>query len=294
MAYPVKHDYKPGALALIRGRVINALSRICSFWACGNYINVHKPECPSGDDPIKWDLDVKAAAPAFAHEFHAQDLWDHNVYPFALFVRLNANKTAVSSVRIFIPSNCARIKDDVWTFDTAKFTAVSGAAGWYTVGSFTTGNLWLVEKSGETHVLTTSTTAPSSGTMGFFVGSVAFASGVATVAQNMCGGLAYGGGLDADNQQRKDMSGVSGWKKQTWDRNTRDTTTWTRGTTKVTVNGKEVNAGVKIFLPTRGVDDGLDAKVQWRECEFDQNGCLVSIDEESTNYGTVTTIEDDE
>lgn len=75
MAFPIKHDFKDHAFAMVRGRVINALARVCSFWAHGNYINVHKPSVPTGDDPIRWDLDVQAAAPAIAHEFHAQDLF---------------------------------------------------------------------------------------------------------------------------------------------------------------------------------------------------------------------------
>ena len=306
MAYPVKHDFKPGALALIRGRVINAISRICSFWACGNYINIHKPETPSGDDPIVWDLDVKGAAAAIAHEFHAQDLWkDGEDYPLKLAVTLARNSagtaTGVSTVKIYLPhSGVCRINGDNWTFDTDKFT--DNTNGWHMVQGFTTGNLWLVEKASADKVLTFQTTSPASGDMAFFVGSVAFASGAATIRQNLTGGLVYGG-ISSDNTQRKDMvgtsasfltAGLSGWGQGKWTASTRDANSWVRGTSTVTVNGKDVKCGVKIMLPTRMINDGLDAKIMFRQFEWDQNGCLKKIGEESATYGSVTTVEDDE
>ena len=81
MAYPIKHDYKDGTIAVIRGRVWNAVARICSYWASGNYITIRKPENPSGQTPIVWDLDCIAAAPEIAHEFHAQGLWNIELPP---------------------------------------------------------------------------------------------------------------------------------------------------------------------------------------------------------------------
>lgn len=75
MASPIRSDLKEGAIAMIRGRMWNAVARICSYWASGKHITVRKPENPSPQSPITWDLDVRTAAPEIAHEFHAQDLW---------------------------------------------------------------------------------------------------------------------------------------------------------------------------------------------------------------------------
>ena len=75
MASPIRSNLKEGAIAMIRGRMWNAVARICSYWASGRHITVRKPENPSPQSPITWDLDVRTAAPEIAHEFHAQDLW---------------------------------------------------------------------------------------------------------------------------------------------------------------------------------------------------------------------------
>lgn len=75
MALPIKHDLKPSALAMIRGRMWNAVARICSYWTGGKHIIVRKPEHPSSQNPISWDLDTKSAAPDIAKEFDRQGLW---------------------------------------------------------------------------------------------------------------------------------------------------------------------------------------------------------------------------
>ena len=75
MASAIKSDYKTRAVAFVKGEVINAIARVCSHWASGNCITVHKPENPSGTDPIKWDLDVPNAATAIADEFDRNELW---------------------------------------------------------------------------------------------------------------------------------------------------------------------------------------------------------------------------
>lgn len=281
MAYPVKHDFKPGALALIRGRVINAISRICSFWACGNYINIHKPETPSGDDPIVWDLDVKGAAPALAHEFHAQDLWDHKVYPFALRVILNSDKTAISSVWIYLPLTCARINGVTCTFDASKFTAVPGEPGWFRVVGFTGGDLWLVEQSSnddddetETHLMTASGNAPTDG-VGFYVGSVSFSGGVANVAQNLCGGVNYGGDGKGETD---DPTVISGGYSETPTPYAGLTDHWNRSSKKP----------VKLLVATRGTDNGTEGAIQFREALFDSKGGLVSIGDEC-DYAPIIT-----
>lgn len=79
MALPIKHDLKPSALAMIRGRMWNAVARICSYWTGGKYIIVRKPEHPSSQNPISWDLDTKSAAPDIAKEFDQQNLWRDGV-----------------------------------------------------------------------------------------------------------------------------------------------------------------------------------------------------------------------
>lgn len=291
MAYPIKHDYKDGAIAVIRGRVWNAVARICSYWASGNYITIRKPENPSGQTPIVWDLDCIAAAPEIAHEFHAQDLWDHNVYPFALRVILNSAKTAVSAVRIFLPGTCARINGVTCSFDTSKFTAVNGEAGWFKVVGFTGGNLWLVEKStnsgnsgaasdddddddDETHELTVAATAPTDG-IGFFVGSVSFSSGVATVAQNLCGGVNYGGSAKG---KTNDPQVIVGGYSETATPYNQLTDYWNRSSKKP----------VKLLVATRGTDNGTEGAIQFREALFDSKGGLVSVSDEC-DYAPIIT-----
>lgn len=75
MASPIKSDYRTRAVAFVKGEVINAIARVCSHWASGNYVSVHKPENPSADDPIKWDLDVPRAAQAIVGEFDREGYW---------------------------------------------------------------------------------------------------------------------------------------------------------------------------------------------------------------------------
>ena len=75
MSSPLKHDLKPGAIAIIRGRLWNAVARICSYWASGKHINVRKPETPSAQSPIVWDFDTESAAPDIATHFTLMDLW---------------------------------------------------------------------------------------------------------------------------------------------------------------------------------------------------------------------------
>lgn len=75
MASPIKSNYRTRAVAFVKGEVINAIARVCSHWASGNYVSVHKPENPSADDPIKWDLDVPRAAQAIVGEFDREGYW---------------------------------------------------------------------------------------------------------------------------------------------------------------------------------------------------------------------------
>ena len=56
---------------------------------------------------------------------------------------------------------------------------------------------------------------------------------------------------------------------------------------------KRGDGAVSITIPTRIVDSGLDARVQWRTLEFDNAGCLLRISEEREMLLSVNTAEED-
>jgi len=280
MAYPIKSNFKDGAVAVIRGRLWNAVARVCSFWASGNYITVRKPEHPSGQTPIVWDLDCKAAAPAIAHEFYAQGLWPETDYPLLLRAVLNAKGTTVTEVRIYLPGYNIFVDGESWTFDTSGTTAVTGASGWYKITGVTSGAVYLVESS-TANKFKVATAAPSDKTK-FFV-RVGAISGT-EVVQNHVGGLHFTKRPSDNGATKKAFPG--GWSTGLvgYGQSDRDTTTWTRGTTK---DGNNKLCGFTMYVFCRGKEDGANGMLRLRKLTFDQNGCAMIVGAEEAEYGFI-------
>ena len=269
MAYPIKSNFKDGAIAVIRGRMWNAVARICSFWASGNYITVKKPEHPSGQTPIVWDLDCKAAAPEIAHEFYAQGLWPESDRPLLLRAVLNAAGTTVTAIRICLPANCLLIKGEYWSVNTSHVTAVSGTS-WYTINSRTSGAIYLVESSTTDMVLDVANAAPTDKSKFYcYIGSVLGTE----VVQNQIGGVVWGRkALEPTNPDTLN-SGCSA-----------DSATYAALQSDEWEASDEHNAkGLEAYLCFRGGHNGSNGAIFFRKCKITSDGRIFSVaGEEST------------
>ena len=270
MAYPIKSNFKEGAVAVIRGRMWNAIARICSFWASGNYITVRKPEHPSGEVPIVWDLDTVAAAPAIAHEFYAQGLWPEKDQPLLMRAVLNEAGTSVTAIRIYLPSNTFIIKGETWTVNASHLAAVTGEANWYTIKNRTSGAIYLVESTTTDKILNVANAAPSDKSLFYcLVGSV---SGT-EVTQNLVGGIVFGRKAKEPQNPQTLNTGYSGISAGYA---TLKTDTWT-------ASDAHDAKGVEAYLCFRSAGNGTLGALFFRKCKISADGRIYSIAAENAN-----------